>query len=64
MGGAQDPRAYAGGGGLGLRDGQVYSDGSPSQYLQRPKKLVGGERDCNGGPAHCMPLSNHALLLW
>ena len=37
--------------------------GSPSQCLQRPKNLVGGERGCNGGPAPCMPLNNDALLV-
>ena len=43
--------------------GHTHSDGSPSQCPWRPKKPVGGEKGCIGGPAPCTPLNNDALLL-
>ena len=58
MGGVQDPRAYVGGGGLGLKGGQVCSYGCLSQCLQR-LKLVGWEGGCNGGPT----LAHHSTMM-
>ena len=60
MGSAQVPGAH-GRRRLQPRGRQALSDGSPSQC---PPKLVGGERDYNGGSTPFVPLSNGILLLW
>ena len=58
MGSAQDPRVYAGGGGLGLRGGWACSGGSPSQCPQRLKP-TGGEGVAMAAP----PLVHHWTIM-